>query len=86
MDQIETVARDSLAHVLAEDIAPADLDLERDMAAGYGLTSLNKVIFLMSVCDGAGVPLTAFTEPDMAAMHTLRDVVTAVAAADRTAA
>lgn len=45
------------------------------MVEGYGLTSLNKVLFLMAVCDETGVGLSAFTETDVAAMRTLRDVV-----------
>ena len=51
----------------------------RDLADGYGLTSLNKVVFLMSTCDDTGVSVGAFTEPDVAGMHTLRDVVDALA-------
>jgi hypothetical protein len=49
------------------------------MANGYGLTSLNKVLFLMSACDDAEVSLSEFTEPDVAGMHTLRDVIMALA-------
>jgi hypothetical protein len=56
------------------------------MADGYGLTSLNKVIFLMSACDDTGVSLAEFTEPDVAGMRTLRDVVTALARFAGTAA
>jgi amino acid adenylation domain-containing protein len=82
--QIEAVARDELARVLDDDVEAADLDLDHDMADGYGLTSLNKVIFLMSVCDETSVSLSAFTEPDVAAMRTLRDVVTAVSGFART--
>jgi amino acid adenylation domain-containing protein len=76
--QIEVVARDELVRVLDDDVKAADLDLDLDMADRYGLTSLNKVIFLMSVCDETSVSLSAFTEPDVAAMRTLRDVVAAV--------
>jgi hypothetical protein len=76
--RIEAVARDGLARVLDGDVEAADLDLDLDMADRYGLTSLNKVIFLMSVCDETSVSLSAFTEPDVAAMRTLRDVVVAV--------
>jgi acyl carrier protein len=75
---IEATARDHLARVLDSDIRPEDIDLDRDMADGYGLTSLNKVLFLMAVCDGTGVELSAFTEPDVAAMRTLRDVADAL--------
>jgi acyl carrier protein len=76
---IEAAARDNLARVLASPIAAQDIDLDMDMADGYGLTSLNKVVFLMSVCDDTEVSLSAFTEPDVAAMRTLRDVTAALA-------
>ncbi|MDQ2956491.1 MAG: acyl carrier protein [Actinomycetota bacterium] len=77
---IEAAARDNLATVLETDLAPADLDLGEDMGNTYGLTSLNKVLFLMSVCGDTGVELSAFTEPDVAGMHTLGDVVQALSA------
>jgi acyl carrier protein len=76
---IESVARDDLARVLESGPLPADIDLDVDMAGELGLTSLNKVIFLMSVCDDTQVSLSAFTESDVAGMRTLRDVVTALA-------
>jgi acyl carrier protein len=82
---IETAARDNLARVL-EDVKPQDLDPDLDMADGYGLTSLNKVVFLMSVCDDTGVAMSEFTEPDVAAMRTLRDVTAALASRAGTAA
>jgi len=75
---IEKAARGALASVLGYDRGPADLDLDADMSDGLGLTSLNKVLFLMSVCDDTSVSLSAFTETDVAAMHTLRDVVAAL--------
>jgi|GEM_PF-838944 acyl carrier protein len=77
---IAGTARDNLARVLASDLAPADFDLDLDLGNGYGLTSLNKVLFLMAVCDETGVGLSAFTEADVAAMRTLGDVVAALAA------
>jgi acyl carrier protein len=76
---IEIAARENLARVLELDIGPEDLELDLDLAEDYGLTSLNKVLFLMSVCDNTGVGLSAFTEPDVAGMRTLRDVTTALA-------
>jgi acyl carrier protein len=78
--EIADTVRESLARVLASDLAPGDFDLDRDMSNGYGLTSLNKVLFLMAVCDETGVGLSAFTEADVAAMRTLGDVVAALAA------
>lgn len=77
--EIEAVAREGLAHVLESDAKPADIDPDLDMADRYGLTSLNKVVFLMSVCDDVKVSLSLFTESDVAGMRTLRDVVTALA-------
>ncbi|HXP19233.1 MAG TPA: acyl carrier protein [Streptosporangiaceae bacterium] len=75
---IEAAARECLARVIESDVEPADLDPDLEMAEGYGLTSLNKVLFLMSACDDTSVSLSAFTEADVAAMGTLRDVITAL--------
>jgi acyl carrier protein len=75
---IEKAAREAIASVLEPGCRPADLDLDADMSEGLGLTSLNKVIFLMSVCDDTSVSLSAFTEADLAGMRTLRDVVGAL--------
>ena len=74
---VETAARRNLAGVLTG-VAADDIDLDLDMVDAYGLTSLNKVLFLMSACDDTGVSLTAFTEPDVARMRTLRDVTAAL--------
>jgi acyl carrier protein len=76
---IEAVVRDGLARVLESDTDPMQINPDLDMADDYGLTSLNKVIFLMSVCDDTQVSLAEFTESDVAQMRTVRDVVTALA-------
>lgn len=76
---IEVIAREGLSRVLDSGPDPATLDQDLDMASGYGLTSLNKVLFLMSACDDARVSMSSFTEADVAAMRTLRDVVSALA-------
>jgi len=75
---IEAVVRDGLASVLDAGKPADELDPDLDMADEYGLTSLNKVIFLMSVCDDTHVSLAGFTESDVAQMRTVRDVVTAL--------
>ena len=75
---IETAARRRPFRVLDVAADAPDIDLGLDMTDGYGLTSLNKVLFLMAVCDDTDVPLTAFAEPDVARMRTLGDVVTAL--------
>lgn len=76
--RLEGTARDHLAHLL-DGVAPGDIDLDRDMADDYGLTSLNKVLLLTSVCGHAGIDLAHFTELDLARMRTLRDVTDALA-------
>jgi acyl carrier protein len=77
---IEAIVRDELARVLDSGTKPGAIDSDLDMADHYGLTSLNKVIFLMSVCDDTNVSLAEFTEPDVARMRTVRDVVDALRA------
>jgi acyl carrier protein len=79
--EIEDAARAGLVRVIDSEVEPADVDPDLEMAEGYGLTSLNKVLFLMSLCDDTSVSLASFTEADVAAMRTLRDVVTAIARA-----
>ncbi|MFG2000949.1 acyl carrier protein [Spirillospora sp. NPDC048911] len=74
--EVETTARRNLAPLLDPPPAPDALDLDRDLAGDYGLTSLNKVLFLTSVCEDTGVALSRFTERDVARMRTLRDVIT----------
>lgn len=78
--EIEAAARDNLVMALPTELSAADIDLSRDMSADYGLTSLNKVLFMMSVCGDTGVDLGAFTEADVAAMRTLADVIAALGA------
>ncbi len=75
---IELAVRDGLVRVLDAATRSSDIDPDLDMADAYGLTSLNKVIFLMSVCDDTNVSLAEFTEPDVARMRTVRDVITAL--------
>ncbi|WET76284.1 phosphopantetheine-binding protein [Amycolatopsis sp. QT-25] len=78
---IDDAVRDNLSRVLSKPVEPAEIDPDRDLADGYGLTSMQKVMFLMSACDDTGVGLETFTEPDVAAMRTLRDVTHALAGA-----
>lgn len=78
---IGDTVRDNLSRVLSRPVDPAGLDPDRDLADDYGLTSMQKVMFLMSTCDDTGVDLATFTEPDVAAMRTLRDVTDALARA-----
>ncbi|NUR29648.1 MAG: acyl carrier protein [Catenulispora sp.] len=75
---IAAVVRERLADVI-DDVPAEEVDLSRDMADDYGLTSLNKVLFLTAVCDETGVGLSNFTERDLAVMRTGQDVAEALA-------
>jgi len=76
---LERIVRDRVAQV-TDDVTADDLDPAADLADEYGLTSLNKVLLLTSVCDDAGVELSHFTEHDLAAMRTAGDIAAALAA------
>jgi hypothetical protein len=72
---VEGAARESLSVVLEAGPAPDDFDLDGELAGEYGLTSLNKVLYLTGLCQDLGIALSHLTEQDVAAMRTLRQVV-----------
>ena len=75
---LEAIVRDRVTQVV-DDVTAGELDLTADLAYDYGLTSLNKVLLLTSVCDDAAVELSHFTEHDLAAMRSAGDVIAALA-------
>lgn len=79
-DNLERAARDHLTRVLDTELAPDAIDLDVDLVDGYGLTSLNKVLFLTSLCEDAKIALSHLTEQDVARMRTLRDVTSVLGA------
>ncbi|ACS86854.1 hypothetical protein [Musicola paradisiaca] len=72
---LETVARQKLAAVLTSPVEIGLLDADANMRDAYGLTSLNKILFITSLCQEAGINLTGLTEGDLAHMNTLGDVI-----------
>lgn len=84
-NSIEQIVRQNFTKVVATPDAPEDLDLNVDMVNNYGLTSLNKVLFLTAVCEEADISLANFTERDLADMKTLRDVAAALTRLSETA-
>lgn len=76
---LEALVRDRVAHVLP-DVPPAELDMAADLADQYGLTSLNKVLLVMSACDESGVDVGHFTEQDIAAIRSGADLAAALSA------
>ncbi|MFI6170350.1 hypothetical protein ACIBCN_26450 [Nocardia sp. NPDC051052] len=78
MPDVEMAVHDNFRKVIASNNAQGELDQDLDMVDDYGLTSLNKVLFLTAVCDDTGISLANFTEEDVAVMRTLRDVTAAL--------
>lgn len=76
MSHIETIVRESLCKTLKRPPSQADeLKLEESLAYAYGLTSLDLIMLMTAVCSTAGVPLTEFTEDDIAQVRTPADIV-----------
>jgi hypothetical protein len=75
---LDTLAREQLSQVLRDHPDPVALDPNEDLVETYGITSLNKVLFLTSLCKAAEVGLDNFTEDDLARMRTLGNVVDAL--------
>ncbi|MGS0981237.1 phosphopantetheine-binding protein [Burkholderia glumae] len=76
MSEIETIVRRHLAEAAGKDAAgAAALPLDADLVYDLGLTSLDLIVLMSTVCESAGVPLTEFTEDDLAALRGARDIV-----------
>ena len=75
---LDTLARERLSQVLRDHPDPVAIDPDEDLVETYGITSLNKVLFLTSLCKAAEVGLDNFTEDDLARMRTLGNVVDAL--------
>jgi len=76
--EIEALVLEHLERVLPE-VPPEGIGLDGDLVADYGLSSLNRVLLLTSVCAAADVDLGAFTAEQVAALSTPREVADALA-------
>lgn len=81
MSNLQSIVSRNLAKLLDVDVNRIALDA--DLSAEYGLTSLNLVLLMTSLCEETGVPVFNFTDKDIASLKTPRDVVTLFAAAGR---
>ncbi len=83
MSSLQSIVARNLARLLDPAVAEADgVDLDADLFARYGLTSLNMVLLMTSICEETGTPLFNFTDKDIAKLRTPRDVVALFAAAE----
>jgi acyl carrier protein len=81
MSNLQSIVSRNLAALL--DIDVDRIALDADLAAEYGLTSLNLVLLMTSLCDETGIPVFSFTDKDITSLRTPRDVVALFAAAGR---
>lgn len=79
MSDLESIVKRNLAQLLDVDVDRIALDAS--LADDYGLTSLNLVVLVTSLCEETGTPVFNFTDKDIAGLKTLRDIVTLFAAA-----
>jgi acyl carrier protein len=76
MTPVQATAARCLAKVLRLPAAHADaFDPQADLFTDHAMTSLDMVLFMTSVCEACGVPLTQLDENDLAEVKTLCDVV-----------
>jgi acyl carrier protein len=81
MSNLESIVKRQLAELLDVDVGRIALDA--DLSNEYGLTSLNLVLLVTSLCEETGTPIFSFTDKDIANLKTPRDVVTLFATAAR---
>ena len=83
MSDLQSIVSRNLAELLNVDVGRIALDA--DLSIEYGLTSLNLVLLMTSLCEETGIPVFNFTDKDIANLKTPRDVVTLFATADQKA-
>lgn len=75
MKEIEKIVRQRLSKALDGQDDGTGLNLDEDLGDGYGLSSLDLIMLMSSVCSEAGVPLTELGEDDIARLRTPMDIV-----------
>ncbi len=84
MNEMDAVVARHLARLVNLEGGIANVEFDADLFADYGLSSLNMVLLITSVCNETDTPLMHFTEEDIAGLRTVRgiaDLVSAVARA-----
>jgi len=76
MSRIETIVRRCLCLTLKRPVDQVELlNLDEDLMYGFGLTSVDRIMLMTSVCADAGVQLTHFNEDDIGQLRTPSDIV-----------
>ena len=74
MNNLESIVRKNLCRLVDLDVDRIALDAS--LADEYGLTSLNLVVLVTSLCEETNTPVFNFTDQHIAQLRTPRDVVT----------
>jgi acyl carrier protein len=75
MTDIEAIVRRCYRELLGTARWDDTIDMGRRRFEDDGMSSLQLVTFVTTVCDESGLPLTALTEQDIARMKTPGDVI-----------
>ena len=79
----QTIVSRNLAKLLdPQMLKSTGIDLDADLAARYGMTSLNMVLLVTSVCEDAEIDLTRITEAEFQRLRTPRDIIALVESVD----
>lgn len=79
MSDLESLVTRNLARLI--DVDADRIAFDASLADDYGLTSLNLVVLVTSLCEETGTPVFNFTDKDIAGLQTPRDIVTLFATA-----
>jgi len=75
----QTIVSRNLARLLDPQASKSTgIDLDADLAAQYGLTSLSMVLLITSICEDAEIDLTRISEDEFQRLRTTRDVIALV--------
>lgn len=79
MSDLQSTVKRNLAQLI--DLDTDLIDLDGVLADEYGLTSLNLVVLVTTLCEETGTPVFSFTDNDIANLRSARDVVNLFATA-----
>jgi acyl carrier protein len=79
----QTIVSRNLARLLDPQVLKSTgIDLEADLSARYGLTSLSMVLLITSICEEAEIDLIRITEDEFQRLRTPRDIIALVESMD----
>ena len=81
MDVEAAVRRAVSRQLKSAELPPETIALDGSLSDQYGMTSMRMVLLVTSLCDEAGISLSAFTDRDLVGLNTSRDVMQLLAAA-----